>query len=79
MSGDIKVDYCSFEAHILGAKFYPRLAEMLLVCEPENMYYNNSIVAKVLDSETMLEHLDWQTTTAIAPLLDNHPGLILKS
>lgn len=54
----MEVDYYSFEAHILGAKFYPRLAEMLLVCEPENMYYNNSIVAKVLDSGTMLEHLN---------------------
>ena len=80
----MEVDYCSFEAHIVGVKFCPGLAEIkpmmrvLLECEPENTYDENSIVAKVHDSGMMLGHLDRKTAAVIAPLLDNHPGLILK-
>ena len=40
----MEADDCSFEAHIVGVKFYPGLAEIkpmmrvLLECEPENTY-----------------------------------------
>ena len=80
----MEVDYCSFEAHIVGVKFYPGLVEIkpimqvLLEREPENTYDENSIVAKVHNSGMMLGHLDRKTAAVIAPLLDNHPGLILK-
>ena len=81
----MEVDYCSFEANIVGVMFYPGQVEIkpmmrvLLEREPENVHDTNSIVAKVLDSGTMLGHLDRKTAAVIAPLLDNHPGLILKT
>ena len=64
----MEVDYCSFEAHIVGVKFYPGLKpkmQVLLAHELQNSYDKNSIMAKVCNSGTMLGHLDWQTATVI--------------
>ena len=85
MGSDMEVDYCSFETNIVGVLFYPGLVEIkpmmrvLLEREPENVHDPNFIVAKVCDTRTMLGHLDRKTAAVIAPLLDNYPGLILKT
>ena len=55
------------------------MMRVLLEREPENVHDTNFIVAKVCDTGTMLGHLDRKTAAVIAPLLDNYPGLILKT
>ena len=50
----MEVDYCSFEAHIVGVKFYPALKpkmQVLLAHELQNSYDKNSIMAKFATAE----------------------------